>query len=96
LKLKPEVEKIFKKKLLKRIESAIENIRPYLQTDGGDVKVLDVTEDMILKIELQGACGSCPMSSMTLKAGIEETIRAQVPDIMEVKAVKSDGLTQTG
>jgi len=70
-----------------RIENALEAIRPYLKTDGGDVKVVEVTEDMIVKIELQGACVSCPMSTMTLKAGVEKSILDSVPEVKAVEAV---------
>lgn len=69
-----------------RVDTALDTIRPYLKTDGGDVKVLDVT-DGVVKLELMGSCGSCPMSAMTLKAGIEESIRKAVPEITEVQAV---------
>jgi Fe-S cluster biogenesis protein NfuA len=57
--------------LLERVESALESIRPYLITDGGNVRIVEITEDMIVKLELLGACGTCPMSAMTLKAGVE-------------------------
>jgi Fe-S cluster biogenesis protein NfuA len=73
--------------LIKRIEDALEQIRPYLQADGGNVTLVEVTEDMIVKLELQGACKSCSMSMMTLKAGIEETIKRSVPEIISVEAV---------
>lgn len=69
-----------------RVNTALDTIRPYLKTDGGDVKVLDVT-DGVVKLELMGSCGSCPMSAMTLKAGIEESIRKAVPEITEVQAI---------
>ena len=69
-----------------RVNTALDAIRPYLKTDGGDVKVLDVT-DGVVKLELMGSCGSCPMSAMTLKAGIEESIRKAIPEIKEVQAV---------
>jgi len=69
-----------------RVDNALDTIRPYLKTDGGDVKVLEVT-DGVVKLELMGSCGSCPMSAMTLKAGIEESIRKAVPEITEVQAI---------
>ncbi|MFY0598721.1 MAG: NifU family protein [Cyclobacteriaceae bacterium] len=72
--------------LLDRIEAALDNIRPYLEADGGNVKVLSV-EDNILKLELLGSCGSCPMSTMTLKAGVEEAVKRVVPEIVAVEAV---------
>lgn len=72
---------------LLRIEGALDQIRPYLEADGGNVKVLEVTEDMVLKLELLGACGSCPMSTMTLKAGVEQSVLKAVPEIKSVEAV---------
>lgn len=73
--------------LQQRIEEALNSIRPYLAADGGNVKIMDITEEGILKIELLGACGSCPMSAMTLKAGIEESVKKAVPEIIKVEAV---------
>jgi len=73
--------------LTKRVEEALEQIRPYLQADGGNVSLLEITDDMIVKLELLGACKSCSMSMMTLKAGIEETIKRAVPEIISVEAV---------
>jgi Fe-S cluster biogenesis protein NfuA len=70
-----------------RIEGALDQIRPYLEADGGNVKVLEVTDEMVLKLELLGACGSCPMSAMTFRAGIEEAIRREVPSIQSVEAI---------
>lgn len=74
-------------KLTERIELALDGIRPYLKTDGGDVKLMGVTKDKVARIELLGACGACPMSSMTFKAGIEEAIKRAVPEIRSVEAV---------
>jgi Fe-S cluster biogenesis protein NfuA len=73
--------------LLERVEKALDSIRPYLETDGGNVKVLEITDDMVLRLELLGACGSCPMSTMTLKAGVEESVKRAVPEIKSVVAV---------
>ncbi len=73
--------------LLNEIESALDTIRPYLQADGGNVKVLDLTQEGILEVEMQGSCGECPMSNMTLKAGIEQAILKAIPSIKAVKAV---------
>ncbi|GJM28824.1 MAG: NifU family protein [Cyclobacteriaceae bacterium] len=73
--------------LLEKIEHALDTIRPYLRTDGGDVKLLEVTNDMVAKIELLGACGACPMSTMTFKAGVEEAIKREVPEIASVEAI---------
>ncbi|HLT05911.1 MAG TPA: NifU family protein [Cyclobacteriaceae bacterium] len=70
-----------------QIEEALDNIRPYLEADGGNVRVIDLTDDMILKLELLGNCGSCPMSTMTLKAGVEEAIKKVIPEIKKVVAI---------
>lgn len=75
------------KELLDRIASALDNIRPYLEADGGDVKILEVDERNVVKLELLGSCSSCPMSTMTLKAGVEEAIKRAVPEVTGVEAV---------
>jgi Fe-S cluster biogenesis protein NfuA len=72
---------------LTKIEKALDQIRPYLEADGGNVKVLEVTDDMVLRLELMGACGTCPMSTMTLKAGVEQSVLRAVPEIRAVEAV---------
>ena len=69
-----------------KVEAALEKVRPALQRDGGDVALVDITEDGIVKVQLTGACKGCPMSQMTLKNGIERFVRSEVP---EVKAVES-------
>ena len=76
-----------KASLIKRVEASLDNIRPYLETDGGDVRILDISDDMVVSLELLGACGSCPMSAMTLKAGVEEAIIKAVPEIKAVEAI---------
>lgn len=73
--------------LLEKVESALDTIRPYLETDGGNVAVEEITSDNIVRLRLLGACGSCPMSLMTLKAGIEQAIKKAVPEIVRVEAV---------
>ncbi len=70
-----------------RVESALERIRPAVQMDGGDVQLVDVTEDGVVTVQMMGACGGCPMSMLTLKAGIERIIKAQVPEVTEIVAV---------
>jgi Fe-S cluster biogenesis protein NfuA len=73
--------------IIQRVEKAIEGIRPYLEADGGDVKVLEVTKEGKAILELLGACGTCPMSTMTLRAGVEEAIIKSVPEITSVEAI---------
>lgn len=67
--------------------AALETVRPSLQADGGDVELVEVTEDGIVRVRLQGACHGCPMAQMTLKNGIEKVIKEQVPGVKEVEAV---------
>lgn len=73
--------------LLERVERALDSIRPYLEADGGNVSVEEISADYVVKLRLLGACGSCPMSLMTLKAGIEEAIKRSVPEITAVEAI---------
>ncbi|MDP2414040.1 NifU family protein [Daejeonella sp.] len=73
--------------LLKRVEIALDTIRPYLETDGGNVSIEEITSENIVRLRLLGSCGSCPMSIMTLKAGIEQAIKRAVPEIAGVEAV---------
>lgn len=70
-----------------KVENALNKIRPSLQADGGDVKLIEVTPDGVVKVKLTGACGGCPMGQMTLKMGIERTIKKDIPEIKEVVAV---------
>jgi Fe-S cluster biogenesis protein NfuA len=68
-----------------RVEQVIGKIRPMLQRDGGDIELLDVV-DGVVKVRLTGACGSCPMSTMTLKMGVESTLKKEIPEVKEVVA----------
>jgi Fe-S cluster biogenesis protein NfuA len=70
-----------------RVETALDSVRPYLEADGGNVNVVEVTEDGTVILELLGACGTCPMSTMTFKAGLEEAILKSVPEIKKVVAL---------
>ena len=78
---------VMQQDLIDQVEKALENIRPYLEADGGNVQVLEITEEGVVKLELLGACGSCPMSAMTFKAGIEEAIKREVPQIKAIEAI---------
>ena len=73
--------------LTERVEEALETIRPYLITDGGNVAVEEITSDFVVKLKLLGNCGTCPMSFMTMKSGIEQAIMRAVPEIKGVVAV---------
>ncbi len=72
---------------LNRIEETLDSIRPYLMADGGSVRLRTVTDEMVVELELLGACGTCPMSMMTLRAGIEQAIKRAVPEVSRVEAV---------
>lgn len=73
--------------LKEKVEEALNKVRPSLQADGGDVQLIDVDEDGVVKVKLQGACAGCPMSQMTLKMGIEKTLKQNVPEIERVETV---------
>ena len=73
--------------LREKIEDALEKVRPALQADGGDVQLIDVDEEGVVKVKLTGACGGCPMSQMTLKMGIEKALKQSVPEVNRVESV---------
>jgi Fe-S cluster biogenesis protein NfuA len=75
------------KEIEDKIKEVLEQLRPYLQADGGDLALAEITDDMVVKVKLVGACGSCPMRTMTLKAGVENTLKRQVPEVNSVEAV---------
>lgn len=70
-----------------RVIAALETVRPYLQVDGGDCQLVGVTKDMVVDVKLLGACGSCPMSTLTLRAGVEQAIKKAIPEIVRVESV---------
>jgi Fe-S cluster biogenesis protein NfuA len=70
-----------------KVEAALNKIRPSLQADGGNVELVEVTEEGVVKVKLMGACAGCPMSQMTLKAGIERLLKQEVPEVKEVVSV---------
>jgi len=73
--------------LIKKVENVIEQIRPHLQADGGDIRFVELTSDNVVNVELLGACGTCPMSTMTLKAGVEQAMKKAIPEIKSVEAI---------
>jgi len=75
------------KLLLEKVKDALEKVRPYLKADGGDVELVRVTDEGIVEVKLTGACVGCPMSQMTLRAGIERALLREVPGIKRVEAV---------
>jgi Fe-S cluster biogenesis protein NfuA len=70
-----------------KIKDLLEQIRPYLQADGGDISLVEITDDLVVKVKLSGACGNCPMRMQTLKSGVERTLKKEIPEIKEVVAV---------
>jgi Fe-S cluster biogenesis protein NfuA len=70
-----------------RVEQALTKIRPTLQADGGDVELVEIGPDGVVKVRLKGACGGCPMSQLTLKMGIERILKKEVPEVTSVEAV---------
>jgi Fe-S cluster biogenesis protein NfuA len=77
-----------KELLEKRVKNILEQVRPYLQADGGDVNFVELTDDMVVMVELTGACGSCPYSTMTLKNGIETVMKKSIPEIKAVEQIQ--------
>jgi len=75
------------KSIKERVQKALERVRPYLQSDGGDIKLIEVTDDYIVKVRLEGACHGCPYSMQTLKAGVEQALLKEVPEIKSVVSV---------
>ncbi len=70
-----------------KIQKALDQVRPGLQADGGDVELVEVTDDGVVKVKLTGACGGCPMSTMTLKMGIERHLKKEIPEVKSVVQV---------
>ena len=70
-----------------KVEQALNDVRPSLQADGGDVELIEVTQEGVVKVKLKGACSGCPMSQMTLSQGIERYLKKQVPEVLKVEAV---------
>jgi Fe-S cluster biogenesis protein NfuA len=73
--------------LKEKVEGALEKVRPSLQADGGDVQLVDVDEEGVVKVMLKGSCAGCPMSQMTLKMGIEKILKQNIPEITSVESV---------
>jgi Fe-S cluster biogenesis protein NfuA len=76
-----------KEELTQRIESSLDSIRPYLEADGGNVRILEITKENVLRLEFVGNCGSCAMSTMTFKAGVEDAIKRAVPELKGIEVV---------
>jgi Fe-S cluster biogenesis protein NfuA len=73
--------------LVDRVDEALESIRPHLQVDGGNIEVVEITDDMTVRIKWMGNCEFCSMSAMTMKAGVEQTLKAKIPEIQAIEAI---------
>ena len=82
-----------KQELIERVDKALDDIRPHLAVDGGNVEIVDITDDFMLQINWLGNCSSCSMSAMTMRAGIEQTLKGQVPIIKGVQAMNGIGVS---
>jgi len=80
--------RVAKNVVFQKVRHAIDSVRPYLIADGGDVELVEVTDDLVVKVKLVGACQGCPFSMQTLKAGIEQAIRNEVPEIKELVSLQ--------
>ena len=76
-----------KQEYIIKINNVLDQIRPYIQQDGGNIAFVDLTDDMVVNVEMQGACGSCPYSTMTLKNGVETAMIKAIPEIKSVESV---------
>jgi Fe-S cluster biogenesis protein NfuA len=79
-----------KNNLLIKADKALDDIRPFLKVDGGNVEIVDITEQMVLRVKWLGNCQNCSMSAMTLRAGIEQAVRLKVPEILAVEAIQGN------
>ncbi len=80
-----------KQTLLERVDKALDDLRPHLEVDGGDIEIVELTDDMVLKIKWLGNCEMCSMSTMTLRAGVTQTVKQHVPEITAVEPVNGIG-----
>tara|TARA_B100000902_G_scaffold399870_1_gene473208 strand:+ start:36234 stop:36485 length:252 start_codon:yes stop_codon:yes gene_type:complete len=80
---------ITEKRILDKIESGLDEIRPYLEADGGNIDLVEVTDDLVVKVRLIGACSSCNVSMMTMKSGVEQAIKRAWPEVKEVIDITS-------
>ncbi|MBM3452333.1 MAG: NifU family protein [Bacteroidetes bacterium] len=78
--------------LLNKVNLAIDQLRPFLHADGGDMELVEITPDFIVKVRLKGACKECAMSAMTLKAGLEDAIKIAAPEVLAVQSIDDGGV----
>lgn len=76
--------------LIARVERSLDTMRPYLQRDGGNVEIVEITDDFVVKVRLVGACETCPQSFMTMKAGVEDAVKKAVPEITAVVSINTN------
>jgi Fe-S cluster biogenesis protein NfuA len=76
-----------KAEIIEKVKQSLEELRPYLHEDGGDMELVDVTDEGIVQVKLMGACSDCSMSTMTIKAGLEEAVKRVAPEVVAVEAV---------
>ena len=81
------MEKEKRQEIEKKITETIQKVRPYLLADGGDIELVEITDDLTVKVELKGACGTCPFSLFTLKNGVEQALKKEIPEVKEVTAI---------
>lgn len=79
-----------KEEIVEKVNQALEQIRPFLNDDGGDIELIEVTDDLFVKVKLLGACKSCSMSSMTIKGGVEESIKRVIPELKGVITIEDE------
>ena len=73
--------------LQKRIQSTLDELRPYLEADGGDIRLVEITDDLVVRVELMGACADCSMINMTLKGGVESALKKAAPELKAIEAI---------
>ena len=83
-----------KEELTKKVEVALEQLRPFLKADGGNMELVDITEEGVVQVRLLGACKDCSMSAMTMKAGLEETVKKVAPEITRVEAIETQEVSE--
>ena len=76
-----------REEITRKVKNVLDQIRPYIQQDGGDIEFVELTDDYVVNVELKGACGTCPYSMMTLKGGVESTMKNAIPEIKSVEAI---------
>lgn len=87
------ITSIEKDQLMTRVDKALDDIRPHLEVDGGNIELVDILDDMTVLVKWVGNCVNCSMSLMTMKAGVEQVVKAQVPEVIRIQAVNGENLS---